>query len=71
MKVRCYGCGCQYEPTEEDTDTHTHHATAVGLKVISREKLLDLLDECQRERDAAIRTAAFAADPHTLVAPLP
>jgi len=71
MKVRCYGCGRQYEPTEEETYKHTRHATALVMpRIMSYERLAGMLDECQQERDEAIRAAA-GADPHILHAPLP
>lgn len=53
-KVRCFGCGRAYEPTKDETHHHTHH---IGEPVVPAEKLAEWLEECQRERDEALRDA--------------
>lgn len=52
-EVRCYACGGTYTPTEEATERHTHH---LGPAVkVAAEQSAQWLEQCQRERDAAIR----------------
>lgn len=71
MKVKCYGCGRQYEPTEEETYKHIDHVdyTHMIRRGVEPLQVIGWLEECQRERDMAIR-AAPSLDPHVLHAPL-
>lgn len=59
-KVKCYGCGRHYEPTSDNTREHTHHLGPLPEGVpaaVTKARLAEWLDECQRERDEALRDA--------------
>lgn len=58
-QVKCYGCGGRYDAANEAESTrHTHHLGDSGL---SREKLLEMVNELQAERDAAVAEASRMA----------
>lgn len=57
--VKCYGCGSTYDADAfkgglNATNQHTRHTGDSGM---SREQILELLAQCQAERDDWIRTA--------------
>jgi hypothetical protein len=53
VKVRCHGCGLKYDPTDlAESTRHTRHGGDTGLP---RERLLDIINEVQAERDEALR----------------
>lgn len=69
-QVKCYGCGHHYEVTDPVSAEHTSHAIALGYQPRhtnrplpvgyrpSAGELVVWLEECQRERDNALRLLA-------------
>jgi hypothetical protein len=63
MDARCYGCGQSYCATDPDESrTHTHHLGDSGA--FTREQILELLAQCQAERDEAL-TRSYGIDPRS------
>jgi len=63
--VKCYGCGQKYDPQEaRDRIRHQYH---IGDSGLARARLLNMLSECQAERDdwylRAVEAQAEAVKP--------